>query len=129
MLASVVRKVRAPAVRVTGSLRFFASPAPPVVASDELLLNFTTPHAPVYTKKVVDKVILPGVAGEYGITAGHSPIISELRPGVVSVVHTDVRPSFTNQLTPQRTLPLTESFDYIFNRVKLRNFLLLADSL
>lgn len=59
--------------------------------SNQLVLNFTTPHAPVYFKKAVGMVILPGEAGEYGVTAGHSPIISELKPGVVSVIHSSVR--------------------------------------
>ena len=30
---------------------------------------------------------IPGVEGEYGVTAGHTPIISQLKPGVVSIVH------------------------------------------
>lgn len=64
--------------------------AAPETAS-QLTLNFSTPHTPVYTKKTVDKVVLPGAAGEYGVTAGHSPIISELKPGVVSVIHLGVR--------------------------------------
>ena len=25
--------------------------------------------------------------GEYGITAGHTPIVSQLKPGMVSIVH------------------------------------------
>ena len=36
---------------------------------------------------VVEKVILPGEDGEYGVTAGHSPMICQLQPGVVTVVH------------------------------------------
>ena len=28
---------------------------------------------------------LPGVIGEYGVTAGHTPVISELKPGVVQI--------------------------------------------
>lgn len=59
-------------------------------AAAQLTLNFTTPHAPVYHKKIVDKVMLPGAAGEYGVTAGHSALISELQPGVVTVVHLGV---------------------------------------
>ena len=59
-------------------------------AATQLTLNLTTPHTTLYTKKVVSQVILPGSAGEYGVTAGHSPIISELKPGVVSVVHVGV---------------------------------------
>lgn len=67
--------------------RGFAAPAAAadVSAAAQLVLNFTTPHAPVYTKKAVESVTLPGSSGEYGITANHSPIISELKPGVVTV--------------------------------------------
>jgi F-type H+-transporting ATPase subunit delta len=67
--------------------RSFAEAA---AASAQLTLNFSTPHTPIHVKKTVDKVILPGAAGEYGVTAGHSPIISELKPGVVQVVHVGV---------------------------------------
>jgi F0F1-type ATP synthase epsilon subunit len=70
------------------AVRTFAAEA---TNASQLTLNFTTPHTPVHVKKTVDKVILPGIAGEYGVTAGHAPIISELRPGVVSVVHLGVR--------------------------------------
>ena len=34
------------------------------------------------------KIILPGEDGEFGVTAGHSPMISQLQPGLVTVVHT-----------------------------------------
>ena len=30
-------------------------------------------------------VTLPGVIGEYGVTAGHTPVISELKAGVVAI--------------------------------------------
>lgn len=59
-------------------------------AATAMVLNFCTPHTAVYNKKVVDRVILPGEKGEFGVTVGHSPIISQLRAGVVSVVHTNV---------------------------------------
>ena len=55
-----------------------------------LTLNFCTPHTPVYKNKTVEKVMLPGEIGEYGITAGHSPLISQLKSGVVTVQHVDV---------------------------------------
>ncbi len=57
-------------------------------AATEMKLNFVTPHSTLYSAKTVDKVILPGAQGEYGVTVGHSPIISQLQPGMVSVVHT-----------------------------------------
>jgi F-type H+-transporting ATPase subunit delta len=37
--------------------------------------------------ETVDLVIVPGVTGEYGVTAGHTPIISELKPGMVQIFH------------------------------------------
>lgn len=35
-------------------------------------------------------MIIPGSEGEYGVTAGHSPIVAELKPGVVQVIHEPV---------------------------------------
>ena len=66
--------------------------AEPVAAASNssLVLNFTTPHASIFSKKVVNMVILPGESGEYGVTVGHSPLISQLKPGVVSVIHSGV---------------------------------------
>ena len=42
-------------------------------------LSLCTPHETIYHDKVIDKVILPGEQGEYGVTVGHSPIISQLK--------------------------------------------------
>ncbi|TYZ64117.1 hypothetical protein PybrP1_001641 [[Pythium] brassicae (nom. inval.)] len=33
----------------------------------------------------VDLVQIPGLVGEYGVTAGHTPIIAQLKPGVIKV--------------------------------------------
>jgi hypothetical protein len=68
--------------------RRLAEPATSSTAS--LVINLCTPHNPIYTNKAVNMIILPGEGGEYGVTAGHSPIISQLKPGVVSVIHTGV---------------------------------------
>jgi hypothetical protein len=71
--------------------------APAAAATDanannnQMVLNFCTPHQPIFKAKVVDKVMLPGAGGEYGVTAKHIPIISQLQPGVVTVVHVNVR--------------------------------------
>jgi len=66
--------------------RAFSDAAAPTA----MTLNFCTPHSAVYSGKEVAKVTLPGELGEFGITVGHSPIISQLRPGVVSIEHTGV---------------------------------------
>lgn len=44
-----------------------------------------------FARQPVDRVIIPGVDGEYGVTAGHTPIVSELKPGIVKIVHQAVR--------------------------------------
>ena len=59
-------------------------------AASAMTINFCTPHMPMFVDTVVDKIMIPGESGEYGITAGHSPLISQLKPGVVSVVHVGV---------------------------------------
>ena len=49
-----------------------------------LKLEIVTPEAKVYSEDV-DMVTLPGVEGEMGIFPGHAPILSTLKPGVVTV--------------------------------------------
>ena len=52
-----------------------------------MTLNFSLPHMNIYADKTVDRVIIPGAEGVYGVTAGHTPIVSQLKPGVVEIVH------------------------------------------
>mmetsp|Transcript_9114 Transcript_9114/g.13661 ORF Transcript_9114/g.13661 Transcript_9114/m.13661 type:complete len:167 (-) Transcript_9114:46-546(-) len=52
-----------------------------------LTLNFCLPHKTLYNDHVVDMIIIPGVAGVYGVTQGHSPVISELQPGLIKIYH------------------------------------------
>jgi hypothetical protein len=72
------------------SRRTFAEASKLPSSDAPLVLNFCTPHAPVFKNKQVQKVMLPGEIGEFGITAGHSPLISQLKPGVVTVQHVNV---------------------------------------
>lgn len=74
------------AVRTLRLARSFSDNA----AATSMTLNLSTPHENIYAAKVVDKVLIPGETGEYGVTVGHSPIISQLKPGVVSVIHSEV---------------------------------------
>ena len=50
-------------------------------------LNFSLPHETVYNGAEVYSVILPGMEGEYGITANHVPYVSQLKPGVMKILH------------------------------------------
>ncbi len=76
--------------------RAFSDAAP----ATSMTLNLSTPHENIYMEKTVDKVLLPGENGEYGVTVGHSPIISQLKPGVVSVIHTEVSTCSRKCLSP-----------------------------
>ena len=67
----------------SSSVRRTAEAAAPAAA---MTLNFVTPHSVVYLNKRVEKVMIPGDGGEFGITAGHAALISQLKAGVVTVV-------------------------------------------
>jgi hypothetical protein len=54
-------------------------------AANVLRLNFATPNKTFYQNTEVDQLIVPGLVGEYGVTAGHQPVVSELKPGVLKV--------------------------------------------
>jgi F-type H+-transporting ATPase subunit delta len=58
-----------------------------VAAATSVKLNFNLPHAKVYSGAEVYSVILPGVEGEYGITANHVPYVAQLKPGVMKILH------------------------------------------
>lgn len=42
----------------------------------------------------VDQVDLPGVEGDFGILAGHAPIVAMLRPGIMTTIAGGVRERF-----------------------------------
>ncbi|CAM9485937.1 unnamed protein product [Scytosiphon promiscuus] len=84
MLGVAARRVAGAAARpALRTARCFSTAEAPAV----MKLNFCLPHETIYKDKDVDQVIIPGSAGEYGVTAGHSPIVAELKPGVVQVLH------------------------------------------
>mmetsp|Transcript_50106 Transcript_50106/g.150841 ORF Transcript_50106/g.150841 Transcript_50106/m.150841 type:complete len:168 (-) Transcript_50106:224-727(-) len=56
-------------------------------ASGAMTLNFNLPHETIYSGAKVSQVIVPGAAGEYGITADHVPIVAQLKPGVLQIMH------------------------------------------
>lgn len=54
----------------------------------KVTLNLATPYQAFFEAAEVDLVQIPGVEGEYGVTARHTPVISQLKPGVIKV-HVD----------------------------------------
>jgi F-type H+-transporting ATPase subunit delta len=52
-------------------------------------LNFALPHDTIYKGIEVESVVIPGESGEYGVTVNHVPIVSQLKPGVLQIVHSN----------------------------------------
>lgn len=79
---SVLRKVLPRTIqRVAMSTEAAAEPATAVT------LNFSVPHESIYSDASVYQVIIPGVEGEYGVSAGHLPYVAQMKPGVLQIVH------------------------------------------
>lgn len=76
----------------TASARVFNAEA---AASGELMVNFSTPYAPIVPKQAVEMITLPGESGVYAITKDHAPTVSQLQPGVVSIAHIGVSILYT----------------------------------
>jgi len=50
----------------------------------ELHLEFVSPERVLFSGDV-DQVDLPGTEGDMGILAGHAPLVTTLRPGIVTI--------------------------------------------
>eukprot|EP00937_MAST-01D_sp_MAST-1D-sp2_P002629 g2629.t1 len=89
MLASIARTALRRSTRsLHGSVARLAEEAAAAgAAAENVTLNFALPHEAIYEGAIVDQVILPGEAGEYGVTAGHTPNITQLKPGVMQIHH------------------------------------------
>jgi ATP synthase, Delta/Epsilon chain, beta-sandwich domain len=55
-----------------------------------LTVNFCTPHESIFVKRQVERVTVPGEGGDVGMTFGHSPIICQLKPGILTFSNVDV---------------------------------------
>ena len=67
------------------STKLCMSEAVASVPLTQVNLNLTSPSSTIYENTKVDLVIIPGLIGEYGVTAGHSPILAQMKPGVITV--------------------------------------------
>ncbi len=50
----------------------------------DLHLEFVSPESVLFSGDV-DQVDLPGAEGDMGILAGHAPLVTTLRPGIVTI--------------------------------------------
>ena len=84
MLSNLVRRV--PAAASAAARRHLSTPAP---AGGAMKLNFNLPQETLYDSAEVASVLVPGAMGEYEVTAGHVPIVAELKAGMLTVKHGD----------------------------------------
>lgn len=52
--------------------------------ADRLTFELVSPERLLLSAQV-DMVVVPGAEGEFGVLAGHAPLVSTLRPGVIAV--------------------------------------------
>ena len=52
--------------------------------------NLVSPEKLLFSDEV-DQVDLPGLEGDFGVLAGHTPIVAALRPGIVDIRTADTR--------------------------------------
>ena len=52
--------------------------------ADKLQFDLVSPERLLFSGEV-DMVVVPGAEGDMGIMAGHAPVMSTLRPGIVNV--------------------------------------------
>ena len=52
--------------------------------ADKLTFELVSPSA-LLASEEVEMVVVPGEDGDFGVLIGHSPILSNLRPGVVDL--------------------------------------------
>lgn len=57
-----------------------------------MTLNFSLPHETIYNGAEVNEVIIPGTDGDYGVTVNHVPTVSQLKAGVVTILHGESEP-------------------------------------
>jgi F-type H+-transporting ATPase subunit epsilon len=56
-------------------------------------VSLVSPEKVLFSDQV-DQVDLPGVEGDFGVLAGHTPIVAMLRPGIVTIISGTVRDRF-----------------------------------
>lgn len=56
--------------------------------ADKVEFELVSPEK-LLTSQPVDMVVVPGSEGDFGVLAGHSPLISTVRPGVIDIYEGD----------------------------------------
>lgn len=56
--------------------------------ADTVVFELVTPEK-IQISEAVEMVVMPGAEGDFGVLPGHAPLISTIRPGVVSTYRGD----------------------------------------
>uniref|UniRef100_A0A3B0MPJ6 ATP synthase delta chain, mitochondrial n=1 Tax=Theileria annulata TaxID=5874 RepID=A0A3B0MPJ6_THEAN len=67
-------------IRITRFLRFASN----TYSNKDLVFSLLSSHESLYNKVPVKNLTVPGYDGYFTVTPGHSPMLSTLKPGVVS---------------------------------------------
>jgi F-type H+-transporting ATPase subunit delta len=94
--ATVFRRTAASSPRRT----FSDAAAAAAATATHVKLSFTLPHETIYDGAQVHSVIVPGSAGEYGVTANHVPYVAQLKPGVLQILHEENTPEPEKYFVP-----------------------------
>jgi len=62
--------------------------------SNELKITIATPNAVILDNAVVDSVILPGIEGQFEVLPRLVPLVTELQPGVITVIQKGTRSKY-----------------------------------
>ena len=54
------------------------------IANTKVIFELVTPTA-LAVSKDVDMVVIPGIEGDFGVLPGHTPVLTTIRPGVISM--------------------------------------------
>ena len=54
------------------------------IAKAKVVFELVTPTALAISEDV-DMVVVPGIEGDFGILPGHTPVLTTIRPGVISI--------------------------------------------
>ena len=84
-LSSSVFRQSSAFLRVASSARQASESVSAGANPKKLSFSLLSPHNAILSKADVDMVIIPGADGLFGVLPGHVPIITELKPGVVTV--------------------------------------------
>ena len=84
-LSSSVFRQASAGLRLASSARQASEAVPAGSVPKRLSFSLLSPHNSILSKAEVDMVIIPGADGLFGVLPGHVPIITELKPGVVTV--------------------------------------------